>query len=116
MTQLDDTSSVAKQELYTLVAALGVGGLFITPLIALQAAMPIDQMATSTATCESRPFDQCPSVSVAEVRSDPRSRADPDPRRYRGHFHRSSHFRLHRRACFSSLLHLHPGSDVMPLF
>jgi hypothetical protein len=50
MVQLDDTSSTAEQVLYLLVAALGTGCLFQTPLIALQAAMPLRDMATSTAT------------------------------------------------------------------
>lgn len=36
--------------LYLLVAALGVGCLFQTPLIGLQAAMPLKDMATSTST------------------------------------------------------------------
>jgi hypothetical protein len=34
---------------YPLIAALGIGGLFQTPLIGLQAAMPLKDMATSTA-------------------------------------------------------------------
>lgn len=38
--------SSAKQELYLLIAALGVGALFQTPLIALQASVPIADMAT----------------------------------------------------------------------
>ncbi|KAH9998106.1 MFS general substrate transporter [Russula compacta] len=48
MTTLDDESSTAKKVLYPLVAALGIGCLFQTPLVALQAAMPIKDMATST--------------------------------------------------------------------
>ena len=40
----------AEQVLYLLVAALGVGILFQAPLIAVQAAMPLKEMATSTAT------------------------------------------------------------------
>jgi len=50
MTQLDDTSSTPEKVLYPLVTAMGVGCLFQTPLIALQAAMPLKDMATSTAT------------------------------------------------------------------
>ncbi|KIK57685.1 hypothetical protein GYMLUDRAFT_203254 [Collybiopsis luxurians FD-317 M1] len=48
MTTLDSHSNTAKKELYPLVAALGIGCLFQTPLIALQAAMPLKDMATST--------------------------------------------------------------------
>ncbi|KAH9901357.1 MFS amino acid permease [Cubamyces lactineus] len=48
MTMLDDTSNTAMQVLYPLVAATGVGCLFQTPLIGLQAAMPLKDMATST--------------------------------------------------------------------
>ncbi|KAI0320729.1 MFS amino acid permease [Amylostereum chailletii] len=50
MTQLDDTSNNAEKELYPFVAAIGIGCLFQTPLIGLQAAMPLKDMATSTAT------------------------------------------------------------------
>ncbi|TFK30129.1 MFS general substrate transporter [Coprinopsis marcescibilis] len=50
MTQLDGTSTTAEKVLYTLVAAIGLGCLFQTPLIGLQAAMPIKDMATSTST------------------------------------------------------------------
>ncbi|TRM62610.1 major facilitator superfamily domain-containing protein [Schizophyllum amplum] len=48
MTMLDDTSSNAVKEILPLIAALGLGANFQTPLIALQAAMPIKDMATST--------------------------------------------------------------------
>jgi EmrB/QacA subfamily drug resistance transporter len=48
MTTLDDHSNMAKKVLYPLVAALGIGSIFQTPLIALQAAMPLKDMATST--------------------------------------------------------------------
>jgi EmrB/QacA subfamily drug resistance transporter len=48
MIPLDDKSNTAKKELYPFVAALGIGCLFQTPLIALQAAMPLKDMATST--------------------------------------------------------------------
>lgn len=50
MIQLDDQSNNAERVLYLLVAALGIGCLFQTPLIGLQAAMPLKDMATSTAT------------------------------------------------------------------
>ncbi|ETW86054.1 MFS amino acid permease [Heterobasidion irregulare TC 32-1] len=50
MTQLDDTSSTAEKVLYPFVTSLGIGCLFQTPLIGLQAAMPLKDMATSTAT------------------------------------------------------------------
>ncbi|RDX56815.1 MFS amino acid permease [Lentinus brumalis] len=49
MITLDDTSNNAERILYPLVAALGMGCLFQTPLIGLQAAMPLKDMATSTA-------------------------------------------------------------------
>lgn len=48
MTMLDNTSNTAEKEIYPLVTAIGIGCLFQTPLIALQAAMPIKDMATST--------------------------------------------------------------------
>jgi len=48
MIMLDDTSSTAKKEIFPLVAAIGVGGLFQIPLICLQAAMPLRDMATTT--------------------------------------------------------------------
>ncbi|KAJ7271912.1 MFS general substrate transporter [Mycena haematopus] len=64
MITLDDKSGAAKEAVYPLVAALGVGCLFqvnFTPLIGLQAAMPLKDMATSTSTygfirCALRPF------------------------------------------------------------
>ncbi|PFH54197.1 hypothetical protein AMATHDRAFT_169852 [Amanita thiersii Skay4041] len=43
-------SNSAEKVLYPLVAALGLGCLFQVPLIGLQAAMPIQDMATSTGT------------------------------------------------------------------
>lgn len=49
MIMLDDNTSTALKEIYPLIAALGVGGLFQTPLIGVQAAMPLKDMATSTA-------------------------------------------------------------------
>ncbi|KAI9571312.1 MFS general substrate transporter [Boletus coccyginus] len=48
MIMLDSTSSIVTQEIYPLIAAFGIGCLFQTPLIALQAAMPLKDMATST--------------------------------------------------------------------
>jgi MFS family permease len=50
MTTLDSHSSAVVKVIYPLIAALGLGALFQTPLIALQAAMPIKDMATSTGT------------------------------------------------------------------
>ncbi|KAF7363558.1 putative transporter C3H1.06c [Mycena sanguinolenta] len=50
MITLDDKSGAAKEAVYPLVAALGVGCLFQSPLIGLQAAMPLKDMATSTST------------------------------------------------------------------
>ncbi|KAI5122887.1 hypothetical protein M0805_003338 [Coniferiporia weirii] len=50
MTRLDDTSSTAERAIFPLIAALGTGCLFQIPLIALQAAMPLKNLATSTAT------------------------------------------------------------------
>lgn len=47
---LDENSNAAMEELYLLICALGVGALFQVPLVALQAAMPISDMATATAT------------------------------------------------------------------
>ncbi|KAF8892484.1 MFS amino acid permease [Infundibulicybe gibba] len=50
MTMLDNTSSTAVKVIYPLIASIGIGCLFQTPLIGLQAAMPLKDMATSTAT------------------------------------------------------------------
>ncbi|KAG6833709.1 hypothetical protein H0H87_002907 [Tephrocybe sp. NHM501043] len=50
MIMLDSTSSQAEKVVFPLIAALGLGCLFQTPLIGLQAAMPIKDMATSTST------------------------------------------------------------------
>lgn len=36
--------------IFTLIAGMGVGGLFFPPLTLIQAAMPVKDMATSTAT------------------------------------------------------------------
>ncbi|KAG1754579.1 MFS general substrate transporter [Suillus lakei] len=48
MIMLDSTSTTAEKEIYPFITALGIGCLFQTPLIGLQAAMPIKDMATST--------------------------------------------------------------------
>ncbi|KAG1741596.1 major facilitator superfamily domain-containing protein [Suillus lakei] len=48
MIMLDNTSTTAAQEIYPLITSIGIGCLFQTPLIAIQAAMPIKDMATST--------------------------------------------------------------------
>ncbi|EGG11597.1 uncharacterized protein MELLADRAFT_33238 [Melampsora larici-populina 98AG31] len=50
MTQLSETSSITKQEIYPFIAAMGTGGLFVPPLIALQGAMPVADLASSTST------------------------------------------------------------------
>ncbi|KAG1730746.1 MFS general substrate transporter [Suillus lakei] len=50
MIMLDNTTTTAEQEIYPFIAALGAGCLFYTPLIAVQAAMPVKDMATSTGT------------------------------------------------------------------
>ncbi|OSX65017.1 hypothetical protein POSPLADRAFT_1167168 [Postia placenta MAD-698-R-SB12] len=50
MIMLKESSSTAVKEILPLICALGLGCLFQTPLIGLQAAMPLKDMATSTAT------------------------------------------------------------------
>ncbi|KAF8531468.1 major facilitator superfamily domain-containing protein [Gautieria morchelliformis] len=50
MIMLDDTSSLAEQVIYPLIAGTGIGGMFQPPLIGVQAAMPVKDMATATAT------------------------------------------------------------------
>ncbi|XP_006457967.1 hypothetical protein AGABI2DRAFT_199095 [Agaricus bisporus var. bisporus H97] len=50
MTRLNGTSSTAVKEIFPLITALGLGPLFQVPLIALQAAMPLKDMAASTST------------------------------------------------------------------
>jgi len=50
MSSLDSKSNTAKKVLYPFVSAAGLGCLLQTPLIALQAAMPIKDLATSTST------------------------------------------------------------------
>jgi hypothetical protein len=48
MATLDETSSVAQQEVYILIPALGIGMFFQAPLVACQAAMPLSAMASVT--------------------------------------------------------------------
>ena len=48
MINLGYPSSTAKSVIYLLITGAGIGGLFQTPLIALQAAMPSRDMATAT--------------------------------------------------------------------
>ena len=47
---LEENTAVWKQEIWILIAGIGCGCLFQPPLIGLQAAMPLKDMATSTAT------------------------------------------------------------------
>ncbi|GAA5826161.1 hypothetical protein JCM11251_007188 [Rhodosporidiobolus azoricus] len=49
---LDENSGRAKQEIYLLIAAIGIGPLFQLPFIAIQSAVSVAQMATSTATVQ----------------------------------------------------------------
>ncbi|KAF8843661.1 MFS general substrate transporter [Paxillus ammoniavirescens] len=48
MITLDYTSRDAEKEIFPLITSLGIGCLFQTPLIALQAAMPLKDMATAS--------------------------------------------------------------------
>ncbi|KIK90429.1 hypothetical protein PAXRUDRAFT_681387 [Paxillus rubicundulus Ve08.2h10] len=50
MITLDYTSSDAEKEIFPLIAALGIGCLFQVPIIALQAAMPMKDMATASSS------------------------------------------------------------------
>ncbi|KAJ7367640.1 major facilitator superfamily domain-containing protein [Mycena albidolilacea] len=50
MIMLDERSSLALQIIYPLIAGIGLGSLFLPPLIGLQAAMPVKDMATSSTT------------------------------------------------------------------
>ncbi|KAI0029161.1 major facilitator superfamily domain-containing protein [Vararia minispora EC-137] len=50
MIMLDDMSSLAVQETLPLITGLGIGSLFPIPLIAIQAAMSVKDMATTTGT------------------------------------------------------------------
>ncbi|KAK0451021.1 MFS amino acid permease [Armillaria borealis] len=49
MIMLDSYSNTAEKVLYPFIAAVGLGTMFQVPMIALQAAMPLKDMATSTA-------------------------------------------------------------------
>ncbi|KAF8873113.1 MFS general substrate transporter [Infundibulicybe gibba] len=48
MTMLDNHTHRALQEIFIFITGFGLGGLFQVPLVALQAAMPINEMATTT--------------------------------------------------------------------
>ncbi|KAG8892351.1 hypothetical protein FRC01_014218 [Tulasnella sp. 417] len=50
MIDLNGSSNVAKQVVYLIVAAIGTGCLFQTPLMGMQAAMPQKDIATVTST------------------------------------------------------------------
>ncbi|KAJ7165836.1 MFS general substrate transporter [Mycena filopes] len=50
MILLDERSSLAVQIIYPTIAGIGLGFLFLPPLIGIQAAMPIKDMATSSTT------------------------------------------------------------------
>ncbi|CAK5272288.1 unnamed protein product [Mycena citricolor] len=50
MIMLNEKSSLALQLIYPTIAGLGIGALFLPPLIAMQAAMPQKDMATSSTT------------------------------------------------------------------
>jgi len=50
MTMLSDTSSNAIRVVFPLITGIGMGCLFQTPIIGLQAAMPLKDRATTTAT------------------------------------------------------------------
>ncbi|TDL18787.1 MFS general substrate transporter [Rickenella mellea] len=50
MIMLDEKSTRAQQEIIILIPALGIGCLFLAPMIALQAAMPLKDIPTATAT------------------------------------------------------------------
>lgn len=49
MIMLKENSSQAQQEIYILIAGIGIGCLFQPPLICLQAAMPLKDVATVSA-------------------------------------------------------------------
>ena len=73
MIMLEENTATWKQEVWILIAGLGVGCLFQPPLIGLQAAMPHKDMATSTASfglirCVSRPcFGLCNAYQLTVV-------------------------------------------------
>ncbi|KAI9574201.1 major facilitator superfamily domain-containing protein [Boletus coccyginus] len=48
MVTLDYTSSIAEQEVFPLLAAIGMGFLYQIPVVAIQVAMPTKDMATAT--------------------------------------------------------------------
>ncbi|KAF7301065.1 Membrane transporter [Mycena indigotica] len=50
MIMLDERSSLALQIVYPTIAGFGLGFLFLPPLIGMQAAMPVKDMATSSTT------------------------------------------------------------------
>ncbi|KAF8500652.1 MFS amino acid permease [Gautieria morchelliformis] len=68
MITLNETSSLPKQVLYLLIAGTGIGGMFELPIIALQAAMPVKDMATTIATMGLiRTFGSTIGVSVGQA-------------------------------------------------
>ncbi|KAJ7618403.1 MFS general substrate transporter [Roridomyces roridus] len=50
MIMLNEKSSLALQIILPTIAGFGIGGLFLPPLLGLQAAMPVKEMATSSTT------------------------------------------------------------------
>ncbi|KAJ7096214.1 major facilitator superfamily-domain-containing protein, partial [Mycena epipterygia] len=50
MIMLDESTSRALEFVYTIIAGLGAGCFFLPPLLGLQAAMPVKDMATTTTT------------------------------------------------------------------
>ncbi|KAJ7911085.1 MFS general substrate transporter [Mycena leptocephala] len=50
MIMLDERSPIAVQIIYPLIAGIGLGALFLPPLIGMQAAMPVKDLATSSST------------------------------------------------------------------
>ncbi|KAK7053805.1 membrane transporter [Favolaschia claudopus] len=50
MIMLDEKTSIALQIIYPTIAGIGLGFLFLPPMICLQAAMPVKDMATSLTT------------------------------------------------------------------
>ncbi|ETW79037.1 major facilitator superfamily [Heterobasidion irregulare TC 32-1] len=68
MILLDDTSSLARQEIFPLLSGLGLGGLWQVPIIGMQAAMPLRDMATSTsALLFVRPLGSTIGVSIGQA-------------------------------------------------
>ena len=62
LVMLDEKTSIVRQELWLLVVGVGVGFLFQAPLIALHAAMPVRDMATSTAAYTLLRYDHHPCI------------------------------------------------------